>query len=47
MKIPDAQPSGPSASQVKTEDTSENVEGAPHAPEPAADRDFQMEYSSD
>jgi len=28
MKIPDAQSSGPSASQVKTEETSGNVVGA-------------------
>jgi hypothetical protein len=38
--------SGPSASLVETEETPENKKGIPNTPEPAAEGDTQMEYSS-
>jgi hypothetical protein len=38
---------GPSASLVETEETSENIKGDPGAPEPAAEGDIRMQYSSD
>jgi hypothetical protein len=47
MKIPDPQSPGPSASLVQTEETAENTEGVPYVPEPVAEGDIQMEYSSD
>jgi hypothetical protein len=37
---------GSSASLVKTEETPENIEGNPNIPEPAAEGDTQMIYSS-
>lgn len=37
---------GPSASLVETEQITENKEGNPNTPEPEAEGDIQMEYSS-
>jgi hypothetical protein len=37
---------GPSVSQVETEETPEKLEGDPDDPEPAAEADIQMEFSS-
>jgi hypothetical protein len=47
MKTPDAQSPGPSASLVQTEEIPENIKGDPDAPEPTAEGDIQLEYSSD
>jgi hypothetical protein len=47
MKTPDAQSPGPSAILVDTEETPENTQGDPDAPEPAAEGYIQMEYSAD
>jgi hypothetical protein len=38
---------GPSAFLVEAGETPENTEGGPDSPEPAAERDIQMEYSFD
>jgi len=45
--IPDPQSPGPALFLVKTDETPENTEGDPDAPEPAAEGDIKMEYSSD
>jgi hypothetical protein len=44
MMIPHLHSPGPSLSLVQTEETPENKE---RDPEPAAEEDIQMEYSSD
>jgi len=46
-ETPDPQSPHPSASLVKTEETPEELNKDPGAPEPNADADIQMEYSSD
>jgi hypothetical protein len=46
-KTDDPQSPGPSASLVKTEETPKNAESDPDTPQPAAEGDVQMEYSSD
>jgi hypothetical protein len=46
MKTSHPQSRGSSVSLVVTEETSENTEEVPIAPEPAAGGDFEMEYSS-
>jgi hypothetical protein len=38
--------SGPSASLVDTEETTENTKGNPNTPKPDAEGDIQMEYYS-
>ena len=43
---PDPKPPGLSASAVVAEETPENTERDPDTPEPAAEGDIQMEYSS-
>jgi hypothetical protein len=43
---PDPQYSDPSASLVETGENTENSEGDPDGPEPAAEGDIQMEHSS-
>jgi hypothetical protein len=43
MKTPDPQSPDPSASLVQTEEVAENID----APEPAADGDIKLNYSSD
>jgi hypothetical protein len=47
MIIPDPQSPGPALFLVKTDETPENTEGDPDAPEPVAEGDIKMEYSSD
>ena len=44
---PNPQYSVPSASLVETEENTENTEGDTDGPEPAAEGDIQMGYSSD
>jgi hypothetical protein len=44
---PDPQSPGPVPFLVKTEDTLQNTEGDPEAPEPAAEGDVKVEYFSD
>ena len=46
MKTPDPQFPGPSACLVETEETPENTQRDSDAPEPAAEGEIQMEYSS-
>jgi hypothetical protein len=43
MKTPDPQSLDPSTSLVQTKETAENID----APEPAADGDIKLNYSSD
>jgi hypothetical protein len=45
MKTSHPQSPGSSLSLAETEETSENTEGVPNTPEPAAGEDFQKEYS--
>jgi len=47
MRTPDPQSSVPSAPMTETDKTPVNTEGDPFAPEPAAEGDIQMAYSSD
>ena len=47
MKTPVPRCSGPLASLVEIQETAENTERDPNAPEPAAEGDIQMEYTSD
>ena len=47
MKTHDPQFPGPSESLAGTAETVENKDGDPDIPEPAAEGDIQMEYSSD
>jgi len=47
MKTPVQQCPGPWASLVETEETAENTERDPDAPEPATEGDTQLEYTSD
>jgi len=42
MKTPDLQSLGPATSLVESEETPENTEEAPDAPEPAAEGDIQL-----
>jgi len=43
LKTPDPHSPGHSASLTAIEETSENMQGDPDAPEPAAEGDIQME----
>jgi len=45
--VPIPQSPDSSASLVETEETPQNVLGDTYVPEPAAEGDIQMEYSSD
>ena len=47
MRTPDPQSDIPSTAMAETDKTPANTEGDPVAPEPAAEGDIQMEYSSD
>lgn len=42
MKTPNSHSPGHSASQVEIEETPENIEGRPDAPEPAAEQDISL-----
>jgi hypothetical protein len=44
LKTPDAHSPDHSASLTGIEETPENMQGDPDAPEPAAEGDIQMEY---
>jgi hypothetical protein len=46
MKTPDSQLAGPSHPWQNL-NSLQKTEGDPHAPDPAAEGDIQMEYSSD
>jgi len=46
-ETPDPHSPHPSASLVKTEENPEEIKKDPDTPEPKADADIQMEYSSD
>jgi len=47
MKTSVPQCPGPLASLVEIEETAENTGRDPNAPEPAAEGDIQLEYTSD
>jgi hypothetical protein len=46
VKTPDPQCPGPSALLAEAEETPPKIQGDPHRPEPAAEGNIQMEYSS-
>ena len=46
-KTPDTQSSGPAESLLQSEETVENTDDDPDAPEPTVEVDTKMKYSSD